>query len=182
MAAGNRPEGGGVHGREGGEIKIETRSRRHARPSCSLPCRAVPSRRHQSEVECVQSLIMRPSEKKRHWKSRSGGHDCVCTRVSVGVHRAVLCARASTPPSATTLKSPAPPYIVHRRIVHSRTFFVLGEPINLRPFPLTSHYRTRTRILVMLDRKASSSTTTMAGGVSERKSKEAIEWQERGRN
>lgn len=114
-SGGNRSEGGGVHrGRNKKNRNTITKTREAV---LFLTVRAV-SRRHQSEVECVQSLIMRPSEKKRHWKSRSSGarlcaHAFFCRRAS----------SSSVPPSAATLtKSPAPPYIVYRRIVHSHTF------------------------------------------------------------
>lgn len=61
-----------------GEIKIE-QDRGHRQAFLTV---LAMSSWHGSEVECVQSLIMRPSKKKLHWKSRLGR---LCARVFVGV-------------------------------------------------------------------------------------------------
>lgn len=102
------------------------------------------SRRLRSEVECVQSLIMRPRKKKLYWKSR-----CliVCTRFC----RRSGCAYRRPPPPTS---SP----ILYRRIVDSHTFS-FWQPINLRP---VSSYKPlpnpSTRIPPRLDRKVTRTT------------------------
>lgn len=118
---------------EGGEIKLEHGDR------------AVPYRCRGSEVECVRSLIMRPRQKKERKKKKGKKGDCACTQrvfCRRGLAPRVRKPQQQRPPSGPPL---GPLYIVRCiDLLLTRTHF-RRESINLRPFPLTSHYRTRIR-------------------------------------
>lgn len=123
----------------------KNRTRSRTRPRVPYRGRAV-SKRHRSEVECVQSLIMRPRKKKLHWKLALC--DCVHAFLSA------LCV-------SLLHMDPLALYIVSRYCWRTYIFVLATDKSS--PFPLTSHYRTRGRIRVMLDRESSTAASTTIG-------------------
>lgn len=120
--------------RRGGRNKTRTRG-----SSRSLPMSGIGSR--------VRSIVNHAAKAKKGEKKKKKGKkgDCACTQrvfCRRGLAPRVRKPQQQRPPSGPPL---GPLYIVRCiDLLLTRTHF-RRESINLRPFPLTSHYRTRIR-------------------------------------
>lgn len=111
------------------------------------------SKRLESEVECVQSLIMADARKETSIGNRAPVFDCV---------HAFLSERSCILAAPPQLAAPSGVYIVSAHC-RTRTHIFVVAAYKSSAFPLTSHYRTRTRAILACDHKTTESKKPLSG-------------------